>query len=698
MAAKNVLFKFDPFIKTVVENPDKFVTQSKELENSALKITKLLFDFSKKYETKQVKMRSTIKKLKIDGFDEDQIWEELQLLNRPLTAWIETKIETFLTNSDIIDFQLDSLVRDTQEDYKVDDNSVERGKTDKETIVNEENAATKNLNNKSRRDDNSNSESSTTKVKKKKRKKSSLVDDEFFRLEDMEEFVRQAEKEENGFVSDRENNYDEDEEQEALDLLYGEHSQLPPEEFMDRTSDYVGEDQKTSRNNLQNLSEILSSKEKQRDHDFDASKAKYSDFFDPPDIDEDGNDNIVDNESDIDIDDEEGETDNEKSENKILQNTVEMKENGRNEPKNNKDEDDEFAFLSRHEKEQKIMQNQIQQLQEQNLLEEVEDEISKHEREEMKLRQKIKQLEEENLVEKPWQLRGEIQASKRPTNSLLEEALEFEHATKLPPIITEETTKVLEEIIKERIKESAFDDVILKQNPPKKGDFRPTAVELDVKKSSKSLAEIYEEEYLKSVANYKPETELTKKHKEAATLFKRICYKLDALAHTQYTPRKTKDEIEVKTVQPNVPAITMEEVTPVTVSDAQRLAPEEIYDPKNVRLQSPEELSSEEKKKIRRKKKRIIKLQKQQKEAEKKRKEKLKDVQERSVALALKQIKETGTKNTITVTPKDTTNYSQSSEVFAKLQREANTGIHKTKKSQSPPETKNLLTSNILKL
>jgi hypothetical protein len=35
---------------------------------------------------------------------------------------------------------------------------------------------------------------------------------------------------------------------------------------------------------------------------------------------------------------------------------------------------------------------------------------------------------------------------------------------------------------------------------------------------------------------------------EAATLFKRICYKLDALSHTQYTPRKTKDELEVKVI------------------------------------------------------------------------------------------------------------------------------------------------------
>jgi hypothetical protein len=43
----NVLFHIEPFIKTVVEEPDKFVTSSKVLEKEALKTTKLLFDLSK---------------------------------------------------------------------------------------------------------------------------------------------------------------------------------------------------------------------------------------------------------------------------------------------------------------------------------------------------------------------------------------------------------------------------------------------------------------------------------------------------------------------------------------------------------------------------------------------------------------------------------------------------------------------------
>lgn len=46
---------------------------------------------------------------------------------------------------------------------------------------------------------------------------------------------------------------------------------------------------------------------------------------------------------------------------------------------------------------------------------------------------------------------GEANAKSRPVNSLLEEDLDFEHRGKQVPVVTEETTKSLEEMIKKRI-------------------------------------------------------------------------------------------------------------------------------------------------------------------------------------------------------------------------------------------------------
>lgn len=44
---------------------------------------------------------------------------------------------------------------------------------------------------------------------------------------------------------------------------------------------------------------------------------------------------------------------------------------------------------------------------------------------------KIKSLEEELLEEKPWQLKGEVSAQRRPENSLLEETVLFDHAVRM---------------------------------------------------------------------------------------------------------------------------------------------------------------------------------------------------------------------------------------------------------------------------
>lgn len=77
--------------------------------------------------------------------------------------------------------------------------------------------------------------------------------------------------------------------------------------------------------------------------------------------------------------------------------------------------------------------------------------LSTHEKRQKALAEQIAQLESEAIGPKDWTLMGEASARARPENSLLEEDLDFEHVQKVTPVITEETVRTLEELIKKRI-------------------------------------------------------------------------------------------------------------------------------------------------------------------------------------------------------------------------------------------------------
>jgi U3 small nucleolar ribonucleoprotein component len=62
--------------------------------------------------------------------------------------------------------------------------------------------------------------------------------------------------------------------------------------------------------------------------------------------------------------------------------------------------------------------------------------------------EKINKIEDEMMDDKKWQLKGEVACKDRNFNSLLEEYVDFDTATKLPPQITKETTNNIESMIK----------------------------------------------------------------------------------------------------------------------------------------------------------------------------------------------------------------------------------------------------------
>lgn len=159
------------------------------------------------------------------------------------------------------------------------------------------------------------------------------------------------------------------------------------------------------------------------------------------------------------------------------------------------------------------------------------------------LREQISSLEAENVGPKDWVVMGEAGARSRPQNSLLEEDLEFERVMKAVPVVTEEAVLALEERIKARILEGRFDDVI-RIRPMEEKAFLPSRFfELKDTKSSQSLAQIYEQDYVaqtNGTTGDDRDGKLAKEHQEIEALWEGICGKLDALCNTHFAPKQVR--------------------------------------------------------------------------------------------------------------------------------------------------------------
>lgn len=99
------------FIENILEKPEIFIKEDDKNQNikeKIIQIIKLLFDYSiiflkknfkmcftiikfylgKKIESQKKNMGSILKELFIDGLDYEQIWEQIQLQNKPLLKYI----------------------------------------------------------------------------------------------------------------------------------------------------------------------------------------------------------------------------------------------------------------------------------------------------------------------------------------------------------------------------------------------------------------------------------------------------------------------------------------------------------------------------------------------------------------------------------------------------------------------------------
>lgn len=206
--------------------------------------------------------------------------------------------------------------------------------------------------------------------------------------------------------------------------------------------------------------------------------------------------------------------------------------------------------------------------------------LSTFEKQQREIMRQIRELEQENVAEKQWQVKGEVRAKNRPLDSLIETELDFERNAKPVPVITDESTQTLEDMIRNRIKNYEFDD-LPRRLPDVLPHFRPSkTADLQETKSQKSLAKIYEEEHLRKenpdAFKQADDEKVNGAHKEIIDLFNSISRKLDSLSSWNYTPKTPKPSISIVA---NTSAISMEETQPVALASENMLAPQEVYTP-----------------------------------------------------------------------------------------------------------------------
>ncbi|KFQ01672.1 U3 small nucleolar ribonucleoprotein MPP10, partial [Leptosomus discolor] len=628
-------------------------------------LTKTLYDLNKALGSNIVR-GGPLKELVLENFDEEQIWQQLELQNNAVLDFFKKSIARDAEDEDLCllsDQEEDVSGAETSNDEELEDNMVEV-ETEEKNVCTKDKTKAKEKQSKLREslmqkysDEDSDidfdieaveQQTKTTKeTTLKKMGRKSIVDDKFFKLAEMEAFLEHAEKENR---------------EEEKDINY----------FEDIISDYEEEESEEAE-----VKPIKSSRD-----------LTYKDFFDPVD----DNDDLVANDVE---DDQEEEADsaieeqNEESMSEVEDVNEAVMENMRSKEASKKvtfslPDDSETEDVTEMQLEKGIDPSEIK---------------SSFEKRQEKMSKKIKSLEEELLEEKPWQLKGEVTGQKRPENSLLEETVLFDHAVRMAPVITEETTFQLEDIIKQRILDEAWDDVVPKEKPKEEAFEYKKRITLDHEKSKLSLAEIYEQEYVK-LHQQKTEEEENPEHKEIQEMMDSLFLKLDALCNFHFTPKPPVPEVKIVS---NLPAISMEEVAPVAVSDAALLAPEEIKEKNKAGdVKTDAEKTPTDKKRERRKKKLRKRMKQREKEKRQKLLEKMKPEQgtklsKKAAAAKLERLTKQGKASLLKDEGKDKV-LKSSQAFFSQLQDQVKMQIKDTSKLKKKQRKQKTLSVHKLKL
>ncbi|XP_062381245.1 U3 small nucleolar ribonucleoprotein protein MPP10 isoform X2 [Sardina pilchardus] len=575
-------------------HPEHFLSLQDGLAADFTALTKTLYDLHKAQQPAGFKS-SPLDLLVVENFDEEQIWQELELQNCPALGQFEeavsqVTVDTGLSlvaeaedegaaeedddDDDDEDKDLSDEMDEGEEEEEEDENDAELGNEDGDGFSDEDSDVDFDVDALEKKAKQKMGQKGSAAQKgsapKPKWTEPSEVDDKFFKLSEMEAFLDDMDRREG---KDDKGGEDVDYFQ---DLPSGDEEEMT----FDKPTVSKRQKQKSSRN------------------------LKYKDYFDS--VDETQTQNTADEEDEGEPD-EGGEDDEEFDEEDMDEEEFDLEADDINDEESRQARDalKRVTFDLPEESEGEDMEDIFGGKSKSS------DSKSSFEKRQDKMAERISELENTALEEKPWQLTGEVTAQTRPENSLLEEDVAFDQASRMAPAITEETTMKLEEIIKQRIKDQVFDDVVRKEKPKENVFEYKKRLTLDHEKSKLSLAEVYAQEYVK-LTEEKTEEQENPAHVEIQKMMDSLFLKLDALSNFHFTPKPTIPEVKVVS---NMPSIAMEEVAPVNASDATLLAPEEVKEKNKAGdLLGDSEKTTTDKKRERRQKKKVKRLKIQDKE------------------------------------------------------------------------------------
>ncbi|EFA81248.1 U3 snoRNP protein [Heterostelium album PN500] len=658
-------------------HPEAFIDQPKDIAKSMTDYLVRLYDTVKKNEPIPT---DSLEHILLDGFDYEQIWSQIDLFNNPIISHLDSNIKSLLANIkdvNLIDDQDDDDEDDLElgdDDYDEDD--LELGEDD-DYLEDDEEEEEDPISGSLGEDDDDYEDDDGVEDEEDE---DELDDGEGFDLgmddededeegEDEEEdedkpltktkksnmkFFDQKEMEQ--FLDDADDNEDEDDEEKDFELgdedddeddgmVFPEGEMDETERHLDKLLDkYMNEDSSTK------------AKKKQ----VKAEDMKFDDFFK--------------GEGEEDEDDEE------------------FPLNGRDDYEEDEDEDglddedeEDGAGLGLEDDDVALQEDNEPTLPPQ--------ELSEFEKKAQRVQDKIKELEKQNLKKKNWTVIGEAAAKDRPVNSLLSENLDFEHTQRLAPVITQESNQTIEDIIKKRVLERNFDDVIRKTEKEFQEKYK-AKLELNDQKNTEGLGSVYEKEYLTKTMGVELTDELKEKHNTINKLMEALMYKLNSLSNFNFTPNRIKQQ---ELVVNKASSITMEEKLPTATSTAELVAPKDIYFKEIADEAGYSELSQQEKKQLRSKLTDSWSKEKKKTEAQQRIDEKLNPqlAKKHETKRAVDHLKTA--RNTTIVDTSDqrkTTSYAKSGTVFAKLQTEQDNKRKGVQTEQQPSNYKKQKNSN----